>query len=216
MKKFSNILVALGLTLFLLTVGIKSEARSCTSMKDTLIIDGCPYEVDLCVFCGLTYPGYVTVNNIRQLTNCASPLNSNQLLQQAFTQLANTASIIVNYCQTLIPPCSTQTTEVVKWRMYVCWKAILSYAPAPGLEQYHFVPCTDEYCEVEYSYCKDANGAVIKSFNNSTSYFDILGPTCKNTEGSDIVLPKYPLLIGSQSSCFVLHTPCNPDGFIWD
>jgi hypothetical protein len=51
MKKYTNILFALGVTLFLLTLGMKSEAEAqsmCdstwTQKKDTLTIAGCEYE----------------------------------------------------------------------------------------------------------------------------------------------------------------------------
>ncbi|MFA7326512.1 MAG: hypothetical protein WC121_07615 [Candidatus Kapaibacterium sp.] len=63
MKRFSNILVALGVTLFLITVGMKSEAEAkhCkgTTVVDTVTVDGCEFEVTLCVTCAYSYPGRV-------------------------------------------------------------------------------------------------------------------------------------------------------------
>lgn len=52
MKKYTSVLVALGVTLFLLTVGMKSKAEAqCdpgwTHITDTLLVQGCLYEVDL-------------------------------------------------------------------------------------------------------------------------------------------------------------------------
>ncbi|MFA7325699.1 MAG: hypothetical protein WC121_03480 [Candidatus Kapaibacterium sp.] len=60
MKRFSNILVALGVTLFLLSVGMKSEAEAqpCTSPWQTITeivtVGGCNYQVEICVLCQLT------------------------------------------------------------------------------------------------------------------------------------------------------------------
>lgn len=53
MNKITKTLVALGVTLFLLTVGMKSEAEAqCdpgwTHIIDTLLVQGCLYKVELC------------------------------------------------------------------------------------------------------------------------------------------------------------------------
>lgn len=89
MKTITKILVALGVTLFLLTVGMKSEAKAqpCTTLLDTLTIGGCPYEFEICVYCGLSYPGYIIVKNYRKLDpNCINALTDPQIYQQALTQ----------------------------------------------------------------------------------------------------------------------------------
>jgi hypothetical protein len=56
MKKYTKILVALGVTLFLLTVGMKSEAEAqCpagfTPKTINMNVGGCIYAVEICVKC---------------------------------------------------------------------------------------------------------------------------------------------------------------------
>ena len=193
-----------------------AEAQPCTNMKDTLIIDGCPYEVDLCVYCGLSYPGYAIINSVRPLTNCNSTLDRNELMQLAYTQLATTASIWLNYCQTLLPPCSTQTRTIMKWRMPVCWYAKLEFSiPGANNDRHIILPCEDpEYCEIEYEYCIDDLGIIHSDPTNTV--FPVI-PNCV-LEGNEVILPDDFIgsLPGDESDCFILHTPCNPDDFEWN
>src|SRR5690606_23575786 len=108
MKKLSNILVTLGVTIFLLSFGIKSEAvgQPCTILKDTLTISGCEYEFQVCVYCGLSYPGYAEVRGFTPLNpNCSNGLTFEQLMQQAQTQLGTSASLWLDFCLPTVPPC---------------------------------------------------------------------------------------------------------------
>lgn len=214
MKNFSNILATVLVALFLLSFGIKSEAvgQPCTNMKDTLIIDGCPYEVDLCVYCGLTYPGYVKVNQVKQLTNCASPLDPNELLQQAFTQLSVSPYFWFNYCNPTLPPCPNK--KKLNFHINVCWKIILYYHDGTsGSEEYIYEPCSDEYCDVEIGYCRDAEGNLVSEISNVDNTHS--GTISCKIEGSVIVKPDYTNPFGTETQCYILHTPCNPDDFIW-
>ena len=211
MKRFSNLLVALGVTLFLLTVGMKTEAKSqpCTSMLDTLIMDGCPYQVEICVYCGLTYPGYVEIGHIEPLDpNCINTLNQTELIQRAFTQLNTPDALWLEFCQPDLPPCSGTERKLVNWRSPYCWDAKLLFIipkpyPDPPRYEYYMKPCDNEnYCTVQYSYCKDALGVIHYEVNTNfpTGVIDC--------EESDEVL--MPHVIGNTSDCFIFHTPCNP------
>src|SRR5688572_12559868 len=111
MKNYSNLLVALGVTLFLLTVGMKSELKTqpCTSPWQHIIkivtVDGCDYQVDLCVWCRVAYPGEARVNSYRNIGPCSTTLNPAQITQQIFTQLMNPDALFFDICQRGLPPC---------------------------------------------------------------------------------------------------------------
>lgn len=220
MKTYKNMLVALGVTLFLLTVGMKSEAEAqpCTNLVDTLLIDGCYYEVYLCVYCGAAYPGYVNVDSLKSLGNCSTTLDANQILQEAYSQVATVAMQWYEYCQPHLPPCSGTERFTMTLNINVCWKAKLQYAPLTMINHYIFIPCnTDEYCEVEYKYCIDSNGHVQHELYSSSRNFDINDFSCDETEGYEVMpLPTFPTYPnGYETDCYILHTPCNPDGYIW-
>lgn len=213
MKKYTNILVALGATLFLLIVGIKSEvkAQPCTIMKDTLTISGCQYEFQICVYCGLSYPGYVTIGAYRKLNpNCVNSLTPNQVLQQALTQLNTADALWLEFCQPLIPPCDGDERVTVEWRISFCWYAKLVniiYPIPPGISivyDYVYLPCnSDDYCSVVYTYCRDEHGVL----QHTVDHYSPTGyPKC-TLEGSQVVLPTN---IGDDSDCYIYHSPCNP------
>lgn len=213
MKTYKNILVALGITLFLLTVGMKGEAEAqpCTVLKDTLNIGGCPYEIDVCVYCGLSYPGYAEIKGIRPIDpNCTSTLPFYQVMQQAYTQLTNVATIWLDYCQPLLPPCEGTIRKPFKWRIALCWYARLEFSkPGPNNDRHLIMPCEDSpYCEVEYEYCVDEYGMVHHTEDTSII---LIEPNC-TLEGYEVILPDDFIgnLPGDESDCFILHTPCNP------
>lgn len=219
MKTYKNILVALGVTLLLLTIGMKNEleAQPCTNLVDTLLIDGCYYEVYLCVFCGAAYPGYVNVDSLKSLNGCTNSLDPVELLQQAYSQVATVAMQWYEYCQPNLPPCTGTERKIMKLNINICWKAKLDYAPLSMENNYLFFPCnTDEYCEVEYSYCIDSLGMVQHNITSATSNYNPYTLSCLGSEGYEIELPKYPDDDnGTETDCYILHTPCNPDGYIW-
>lgn len=218
MKKYSNILVALGVTLFLLTVGMKSEAEAqpCSIVVDTLILGGCPFEVELCVFCGNAYPGYVQVNKISPLSGCSTSLTMEQLIQTAVKKASS--ALWFDYCQYNAPPCSGPSRKSVIAKIPICWSAVLQYASLAEENRYIYIPCnTDEYCEVEFKYCVDSLGTLQSTINSITPNYPLDSTlTCFGSEAENIQLPVYPLPNGTMSDCFILHTPCNPDEFGWN
>jgi hypothetical protein len=217
MKNNTNILVALGVTLFLLTVGMKSEvkAQPCSIVVDTLVLGGCPYEVELCIFCGNAYPGYVEVNKITQLTGCSSSLTMEELIQTAIKKASS--ALWFDYCQYTAPPCDGSDRKVVTVKVPICWRAGLQYASQAQENRYIYFPCnTDEYCEVKYKYCFDPLSVLQSTIDTIMPHYPADSTlTCFGSEADDIELPTYPMLNGTMSDCFILHTPCNPDDFNW-
>jgi hypothetical protein len=219
MKTFSKISLALVAILFLLSFGMKSEAvaQPCTTILDTINLGGCPYEVELCIYCGAAYPGYVDVRSIRQLTGCVpSVTNYDELVKTAYKKAM--ASLWYDHCQQNVPPCSGTDRKEMTVKMYICWKAKLDYAPLIDKNLYYFYPCnTDEYCEVEYSYCIDSLGALQYTIGTATANFPSDSTlSCFGSEAEEVPLPVYPAPNGTESACFILHTPCNLDEFNWD
>lgn len=213
MKEFSNILVALGVTLFLLTVGMKSDllSKHCKSpyqtIIDTITVDGCQYEVDLCVFCGVAYPGEVIINSVRNIGSCAPTLTQDQIISQIYSQLSTHAYLWFQYCQFNVPPCSGKARKKIEWKVYTCWKMILVHNdPDPDNRIYLSIPCGDDtYCKVTYSYCVDPFGIVQ---SNVSSYLGVNWPITCTLEGYEIIKPI--TYVGEESECYIVHTPCNP------
>lgn len=212
MKKFTNIFVALGVTLFLLTVGIKSEAvakEPCptgwTSVTDTVTVDGCEFEVGLCVLCSFSYPGQVKFNYFKQLDDCASILLPGQIKSQIMSQVQTYAYKYFDYCQFTLLPCDQKERKKIKFNSPVCWFARLYYKTQNDL-RYYYLPCDDDaYCEVTYSYCVDKNGVVQSSPDPGFTPYNF--PYDCFLEGHQVPLPTGE--IGDESDCYILHTPCN-------
>lgn len=210
--------IALTLGLFLISgSSIELKSQPCTTMVDTLTIDGCDYEVTLCVYCGLAYPGYLTVESMKLISSgCTTTLDPNELMQRAYTQVSTVSVMWYNYCQYHLPPCGgPEPPKEMTVRQYYCWKVKLDYYDAVDSTNYYlFLPCnTDDYCEVTYEYCVDSLGVVQK--NLSSSRTDATSIDCTE-EGEDIEIPEHPDPVGTESDCYILHTPCNPDIYIWD
>lgn len=212
MKQYSKILVALAVTLFLLTIGIKSEAEAqCPSPKlhyiDTLTVGGCDYEVDMCIECTVTHPGKVTYNSITPLdSSCVSSLSPEQQIQQVLSQTSNWAYVYFNACPQNFPPCDT-TAKRITFEYPLCWTVVLD----TNNKRYWYYSCDDSKCAVTYDICMKMPEMTIQKTL-------VGGPTFINTpncylQGSEI---EFPDEHDEESECFILHTPCNPDGyFMW-
>ena len=209
MKRFTNILVALGVTLFLLTVGMNSEAEAglCdlggAEVKDTVSVDGCDYEIRLCIYCKPNYPGEVKIHSYRLLYGCYTTLTDQEIYDSIIAQITTSAYIIL-HCEKEIPPCNGTERLNVIFEYPICWKIVLySINQNPDLNIYYYLPCDDDsYCEVTYSYCIDALG-----LHTSASNGTLIGtPNC-TLESWEITKPTS--YVGEESDCYIIHTPCN-------
>lgn len=208
MNRFSNISATLMVALFLLTFCTKSEALGqCPSGQlhyvDTLLVGGCLYEVDMCIECTVTHPGRVTYKSVTPLdSSCVNGLSHNQLLQQVLSQTSNWAYIYFNACPQNFPPCDT-TAKRITFSYPVCWTVILDTMN----HRYWYSRCDSTSCDVTYDFCmKYPEMNIQKTFVSMTEVnFE---PQC-TLEGYQIELPDEH---NEHSECFILHTPCNPDG----
>ena len=208
MKKYTNILVALGVTLFLLTIGIENEVLAedceCLTVIDTLTVDGCDYEIELCAKCRYAFPGEVSKLHYKNLGPCSTTLNPEQVFQGILSQISNYAYLWFDHCQGPLPPCNENARREITFDIPICWHAKLIFIDPLTLDKtYLYEQCDDVAdCKVTYSYCKDAFGAVHKEVVSHNPYET---PTC-NIEGEFVILPTD---LGDSSDCYIIHTPCN-------
>lgn len=211
MKRFSNILVTLGVTLFLMSLGMRSEVEAqppCdstwTQKKDTLTISGCKYEIDLCIQCTYAHPGKVKVNGVKKLDDSCtnSPLITyDQLSAQVISQTSNWAYVYFETCILSGPPCDMNDSEIVTYRYPRCWFMVKD----TNENQTMYIPCNDQYCDVEYEYCVELPSMNVRL--TEIGHTEIGGHILDCTlEGYEVPLPTIHMV---PTKCFILHTPCD-------
>lgn len=210
MKKYTNIFVALGVTMFLLTVGMKSEAdgQHCKGITivDTVTVDGCEYELELCALCRYAYPGEISNLHYKNIGPCSTTLNPDQVFQGIMSQISTYAYLWFDHCVKNIPPCNGTERREITFNIPICWhaKLIVEDPIDPDNNIYLYEQCVDEAeCYVTYSYCKDAFNNVQKEVKE---FYSFGTPDCK-LEAEYVVLPT---ALGDSSDCYHIHTPCNP------
>lgn len=218
MRKFKEIIIFLGVVLFSIAFGFRSDAEAkdpCptgwTNIKDTVLIQGCEFEIDLCVLCQFAYPGRVKIGpeGIRQLdaNTCVTTLNAEELVAEAISQVSTNANLWFDFCQYNLPPCEQKPRKEIKVEIPICWKVLLyDITSNPTDYFYLYYPCDDDaYCEVTWEYCVDTNGIVHHTEGSGTKVN--WAPKC-TLEGYQVPLPTG--YIGEESDCYILHTVCNP------
>lgn len=213
MKNYSNILLSLGVTLFLLTVGIKDEVDAqptCnspwTTMTEIVTVGGCNYLVEICILCQFSYPGQVKVLKFRNAGPCSNTLTEQQIIEGVENQLMSPYSLWLNLCKDTLPPCKNAPPYVVKLEMPICWKIKLDYQDLQDTTNNVCLsyPCDDDaYCQQEYLYCRDKYGNKIV---RKGGYFGYNFPYSCTLESYQITRPT---VLNDESDCFILRTPCN-------
>lgn len=205
MKRFSNLFVALGVTLFLLTVGMKSEAEATcplgfTSYIDTISVGGCDYIVDMCVECTVTRPGRVTINTITPLdTSCLSMLTPDQKINQVLSHISNWAYVWFDACSKVVPPCN-ESSKRITFDYPLCWAVEWDSINA----RYWYSSCDFSVCSITYDYCMLMPEMIVQRTVVGHSQTGI--PSC-TLEGHQVDLPDE---FNPVTECFILHTVCNP------
>lgn len=177
-----------------------------THVIDTVTVDGCQYEVDLCILCRYAYPGEVKINSYKNIDSCSTVLNPAEIGQGVIVQLSTWGTLFFDNCQQGgLPPCDVGSREF-NYSIPICWQAtLLVHDPSNSDNNiYMYEPCEGAICEVTYSFCMGPMGhektVITSSLKN--------GPITCTTEGHDIELPTG--YVGEYSECYFLHTPCNP------
>ena len=220
MKKYSNILVALGVTLFLLTVGIKSEASACdpgyTSKTISMNVGGCIYEFEICYKCSPLGMGATKVylGTMPRLVNpgCSPTVPVSAVIPHILSQIQTPSFIFSELClNSNVPPCNGPPPPyIVTFYLPQCWQAeVIWYF---GEKTIYFSSCSDDICETTYSICVDGSGNYIKTIIPPTIGTNT--PNC-TVEGWDILtfpdpknLTNYP--VNEPTPCYIYHSPCNP------
>ena len=217
MKRFSNILVALWVTVFLLIVGMKSEVGAqCpagfTPKTINMNVGGCIYAVDICVKCsplGLGASEVYINGGITLIPPCTSTLPFSAVVDYLNSQIKNPSYMFDVLCpfKPQAPPCDGPNQPIiVKYRSYLCWKAeVISYF---GQNTLYFSTCSDDFCEEIYSVCVDGSGAYQRTFMGTNPSSPVT-PSCL-LEGYQIEFPEPTIdSVGTTTPCYIYHTRCN-------
>jgi hypothetical protein len=198
----------------------------------TMTIGNCDYEVKVCVNCqdGVPEPGEqgLEIISVSRSTNCSTTLNLSQILGAIKTQLRIPTFYSLYLCPPILPklPCEDvlQMYNDINWKdphsvmafkMQVqtfktvgafCWKAVW-YDLAGGGSKIVFHPCEDEArCTELYAFCIDP-------VTGEESTVRLRGPWQEGTPGcttEEWEITDWPTNWTEESSCFLVHTPCNP------
>ncbi len=207
MKKAMFLLIVL---IALFSVVKQSNAQCPTGytlMTVNLTVNGCEYEVKLCVRCSPLgqMPESVSVFGVRKIDpNCVQNWTFQHVVKNIEFQVTNPDYYSTIICpNTLgVPPCPDQTEEV-EIRQYNCWKVqLVEYFGVRTL--YHVVCGTDTYCLKKITWCYNTN-ANPPEYESITTYTNQIGtPTC--TEEYDGI--RIPTVLWQYSICFIYHTDC--------
>ncbi|MCB0701989.1 MAG: hypothetical protein R2863_00655 [Candidatus Kapaibacterium sp.] len=182
MKRFSNILVALGVTMLLLTVGMKSEAvaQSCcpsgsytqTSVTSINPTSGCTFTINYCY--------YIEPSGVRNIFICSISVPTGQpnppcdysifVLDEDFWILVDTVTIRGLHSINPFVPCNEEgggpSNVIVETTKAKCQRSYLDYTSG----NYVIEACDEEpgECQNTYAVCM-LNGEFIKTH--------IAGPT---------------------------------------
>lgn len=215
MKTITKILVALGVTLFLLTVGMKSEAEAtCPLGYSTKTINmnvgGCIYQFDICYKCSPLGAGATKIQLGSWPTlitpGCIPTVPFNAVVDYILSQIQTPAFLFSEVCVfNPVPPCDGPPPPyIVTFNLPQCWQAeVIHYF---GENTLYFSSCSDDYCETSYTICKDSGGNYIKTLlppaiGSSTPECHLIEPIFDFPTLSDPV--------GTKTPCYIYHTPCD-------
>ena len=207
MKRFSNILVALGVTVFLLTVGMKSEAEAqcppgSSSIATTFTVKGCVFDVILCWKCGVTSaPLEFAITSCEPKTTCSPAVSRDEAIDSITKELL-TPVWFYFFCSSLdIPPCSTQTYETIRVIRYNCVKKFTpSFVPPNPQAPTRIEVCNfDSYCYQDYEACMISLGNMQLTPLGWKQYGT---PDCLPMDTPDDPDP------GTSSDCWLINPGC--------
>lgn len=172
-----------------------------TCESRTYTLNGCSYQADLCIFCGLTYPGGIDVKKITLLKPSPSgceTVDPQDIIDELYLILNDPFSIWLDFCPNyLMPDCPTTDPLTYSITYPTCWKVkkAVEYGDFTNI----YLPCGDEKCKVEYEYCLDGDDVVILSETYSSYPAQY---SCTFT--SSDILPSLPLVnVGDETECFI-------------
>lgn len=203
--------VLLGFTAVIIFFTYQSESKAqCptgwTNVKVPLTINGCQYELDLCVYCSpignINQTQILSITKLPSIPNCIQTWTFQQVVNYVNSQIGTSSFYYSYLCPNMgIPPCAE---GVLTQEFYdpICWhvKKIMYF----GQEHIVYAPCENSaYCYKKMESCY---------FNGQLRTTTVSGPTLKGTidctlEGAYITVPDN---YDEWSDCYVYHTDCNP------
>ena len=176
-------------------------------MQKVLIVDNCPFIVDLCVKCSIgPDPSELYVFDFYKEPGspCSTTLTAEQILLQIESQVMTYDFINTYLCfQIDAPPCPKQSQKIT-FHHWLCWHM-------EGIEYFgdfyvYYSPCDYENeCKESFTFCYDAEHN--KIVRTRTSGPTLIGNINCAKEGYEVQKPTKP---GEISECYIYHTPCNP------
>jgi hypothetical protein len=201
--------IFLPVIILLFAFNIKSFAQcptGYTPMQVNIIINSCPYLVDLCIRCSPlgNLPNSVSVRGFMQIPTtpaCVQTLTAQEVLQYIETYVSSPDYFYTYICpnQNGAPPCPDQS-QPIEIRHFSCWQIeMIQYLGAEVL--YYNICNENEYCYEKISWCFDGNQYRRTVIEGPTQYGT---PSC-TLEIWEINIPQQ---IGQTSECFIMHNAC--------
>ncbi|MGE5480654.1 MAG: hypothetical protein ACM3U1_09550 [Chloroflexota bacterium] len=179
-----------------------------------MVINGCQYEVTLCVKCSIgPTPSDVVVqpNEIRMISPVGCQTwNPNQVLNYVYSQVMTYDFIYSYLCPnpyiTMSPCTDPEQNYKVTTNHWLCWRAYLT--EYFGAFYTVIRPCNYyEKCVEEYYWCLNEQGQVERHTTRTYSVpSPITAATCYGQSAIDI---EWPTAIGDTTDCWFADTPCN-------
>ncbi|MEI6089228.1 MAG: hypothetical protein WCR42_02140 [bacterium] len=155
MKKFWLIIAVL-FSIILFTNKTKAECpENLDSMGETIIINGCPYVVEICYKCAVTSGTSIAkLGGWRKANNCEQSWTTEEVLEAINQKLQDIDFIMENICPFVLPcsffPLNQWNYEYIE---NMCWKktnegnGFIYYSECSGQSQYCYTQwriCWDE------------------------------------------------------------------------
>ncbi|MCX6148516.1 MAG: hypothetical protein NTW25_14880 [Candidatus Kapabacteria bacterium] len=207
--------IILSALLFVMLISMnvdKAEATTCPTgyvlNTQTVFMNGCSVQVDLCVKCDPTSPTNdydLKIMGFGVLNNCNIGLTTPQILSNLNTICGNPAWLKSRaICSAGIPDCDQYGAGLgVNIATIICWEK----TNVNGNMWY--TPCSttgDIYCLERFLSCIDPNTGIRQVTR-------VQGPSLSGQIGNcttpESQVPD-PSTNGQTSACFYLNTPCNP------
>ena len=196
---------------FIATIAYSQCPPDYTPRKVEILINGCPYDVELCVKCSVLgyLPDCVAVSGF--IKKPTSPVCTTDVGLSAQQKLAYIESQVENpdfwntwLCSPVVPPppCPSQSDPITILHFY-CWKMVgVIYFGEFGI---HYQVCnTDAWCEETITWCYDP---IANEYQRTTSGPTNVGTKSCSLEGWQVTVPTEE---DEESECYIYHTPCNP------
>lgn len=176
----------------------------------TIFVNGCVYEVYLCVKCASISTGPLPTEvkimgyDKLDLPYCIQTWDDEQVKSYIFNTCKTFSFIITNLCTNPLPegiPNCPQKSEVIRFWTFPCW--FMEKVNYLGEDKIQYRSCDyDTYCYQEISYCYD-NGQIVQTIEVQ----QMVGTVSCTLEAFEVDVPTE---YDTPTECYIYHTQCNP------